>query len=67
MWSKDARSGQETSGRDDDPRIWHGKRPLVSGAALSLDDLAVELPLLTVRLPIPLAVTAFGVTAGADG
>lgn len=32
-----------------------------------LDDLAVELSLLTVRLPILLAVTAFGVTAGADG
>jgi putative Mn2+ efflux pump MntP len=46
---------------DDAPRIWHGWRLLVSGAALSLDDLAVGLALGTVRFPILLAVTAFGV------
>jgi len=48
-------------GDDDAPRIWHGWRLLVSGAALSLDDLAVGLALGTVRFPILLAVTAFGV------
>ena len=47
-------------GDDDAPRIWHGWRLLVSGAALSLDDLAVGLALGTVRFPIVLAVTAFG-------
>jgi len=47
-------------GDDDTPRIWHGWRLLVSGAALSLDDLAVGLALGTVRFPILLAVTAFG-------
>jgi putative Mn2+ efflux pump MntP len=47
-------------GDDDAPRIWHGWRLLVSGAALSLDDLAVGLALGTVRFPILLAVTAFG-------
>jgi putative Mn2+ efflux pump MntP len=50
-------------GGDDTPRAqaWHGWRLLVSGAALSLDDLAVGLALGTVRFPILLAVTAFGV------
>jgi manganese efflux pump family protein len=43
-------------GDDDAPRIWHGWRLLVSGAALSLDDLAVGLALGTVRFPILLAV-----------
>jgi manganese efflux pump family protein len=47
-------------GDDDAPKIWHGWRLLVSGAALSLDDLAVGLALGTVRFPILLAVTAFG-------
>lgn len=48
-------------GGDDAPQAWHGWRLLVSGAALSLDDLAVGLALGTVRFPILLAVTAFGV------
>jgi manganese efflux pump family protein len=43
-------------GDDDAPKIWHGWRLLVSGAALSLDDLALG----TVRYPIVLAVTLFG-------
>jgi putative Mn2+ efflux pump MntP len=47
-------------GGDDAPKVWHGWRLLVSGAALSLDDLAVGLALGTVRFPILLAVTAFG-------
>lgn len=47
-------------GDDDAPRIWHGWRLLVSGAALSLDDLAVGLALGTVRFNIVLAVTLFG-------
>ena len=47
-------------GDDDAPKIWHGWRLLVSGAALSLDDLAVGLALGTVRYPIVLAVTLFG-------
>ena len=47
-------------GDEDAPQIWHGWRLLVSGAALSLDDLAVGLALGTVRFPILLAVTAFG-------
>src|SRR6202453_3579753 len=47
-------------GGDDAPRAWHGWRLLVSGAALSLDDLAVGLALGTVRYPIVLAVTLFG-------
>ena len=47
-------------GGDDTPRAWHGWRLLVSGAALSLDDLAVGLALGTVRYPIVLAVTLFG-------
>ena len=47
-------------GDDDAPRIWHGWRLLVSGAALSLDDLAVGLALGTVRYPIVLAVSLFG-------
>src|SRR5580698_10129485 len=47
-------------GDDDAPRIWHGWRLLVSGAALSLDDLAVGLALGTVRYPIVLAVALFG-------
>lgn len=48
-------------GDDDTPKVWHGWRLLVSGAALSLDDLAVGLALGTVRFPIVVAVTAFGV------
>jgi len=47
-------------GDDDAPKVWHGWRLLVSGAALSLDDLAVGLALGTVRYPIVLAVTLFG-------
>jgi putative Mn2+ efflux pump MntP len=47
-------------GDDDAPRIWHGWRLLVSGAALSLDDLAVGLALGTVRFNIVLAVSLFG-------
>src|SRR6202451_234609 len=47
-------------GDDDAPKIWHGWRLLVSGAALSLDDLAVGLALGTVRFNIVLAVTLFG-------
>jgi putative Mn2+ efflux pump MntP len=47
-------------GGEDAPQIWHGWRLLVSGAALSLDDLAVGLALGTVRYPIVLAVTLFG-------
>jgi putative Mn2+ efflux pump MntP len=47
-------------GGDDTPQIWHGWRLLVSGAALSLDDLAVGLALGTVRYPIVLAVALFG-------
>ena len=47
-------------GDDDTPQAWHGWRLLVSGAALSLDDLAVGLALGTVRYPIVLAVTLFG-------
>ena len=47
-------------GGDDAPQAWHGWRLLVSGTALSLDDLAVGLALGTVRYPIVLAVTLFG-------
>jgi putative Mn2+ efflux pump MntP len=47
-------------GGDDTPRAWHGWRLLVSGATLSLDDLAVGLALGTVRYPIVLAVALFG-------
>jgi putative Mn2+ efflux pump MntP len=47
-------------GGEDAPQAWHGWRLLVSGAALSLDDLAVGLALGTVRYPIVLAVTLFG-------
>ena len=47
-------------GGEDAPQVWHGWRLLVSGAALSLDDLAVGLALGTVRYPIVLAVTLFG-------
>ena len=47
-------------GGDDAPHVWHGWRLLVSGAALSLDDLAVGLALGTVRYPIVLAVALFG-------
>jgi putative Mn2+ efflux pump MntP len=47
-------------GGDDAPKAWHGWRLLVSGAALSLDDLAVGLALGTVRYPIVLAVILFG-------
>jgi putative Mn2+ efflux pump MntP len=48
-------------GGEDVPPLWDGWRLLVSGAALSLDDLAVGLALGTVRYPIALAVTLFGV------
>jgi putative Mn2+ efflux pump MntP len=48
-------------GGEDVPPLWEGWRLLVSGAALSLDDLAVGLALGTVRYPIALAVTLFGV------
>ena len=47
-------------GGEDAPQVWHGWRLLVSGAALSLDDLAVGLALGTVRYPIVLAVALFG-------
>jgi manganese efflux pump family protein len=47
-------------GTGDAPQAWHGWRLLVSGAALSLDDLAVGLALGTARCPIVLAVTLFG-------
>jgi manganese efflux pump family protein len=47
-------------GGEDAPKVWHGWRLLVSGAALSLDDLAVGLALGTVRYPIALAVGLFG-------
>jgi hypothetical protein len=47
-------------GGDDAPQAWHGWRLLVSGTALSLDDLAVGLALGTVRYPIVLAVALFG-------
>jgi len=47
-------------GGDETPQVWHGWRLLISGAALSLDDLAVGLALGTVRYPIVLAVTLFG-------
>jgi manganese efflux pump family protein len=47
-------------GGDDTPQAWHGWRLVVSGAALSLDDLAVGLALGTVRYPIVLAVALFG-------
>src|ERR1700749_934576 len=47
-------------GGEDAPKVWHGWRLLVSGAALSLDDLAVGLALGTVRYPIVLAVALFG-------
>jgi putative Mn2+ efflux pump MntP len=43
-------------GGEDAPKVWHGWRLLVRGAALSLDDLAVGLALGTVRYPIVLAV-----------
>jgi hypothetical protein len=45
---------------DDSPRAWHGWRLLVSGAALSLDDLAAGLALGTVRYSIIVAVALFG-------
>jgi manganese efflux pump family protein len=48
-------------GGHDAPPIWGGWRLLVSGAALSLDDLAVGLALGTIRVPIAAAVIAFGV------
>jgi manganese efflux pump family protein len=47
-------------GGEDAPTVWRGWRLLVSGAALSLDDLAVGLALGTVRYPIVLAVALFG-------
>jgi manganese efflux pump family protein len=47
-------------GGEDAPKVWHGWRLLVSGAALSLDDLAVGLALGTVRYPIILAAALFG-------
>jgi putative Mn2+ efflux pump MntP len=53
--------GEALRGGDDVPRAWRGWRLLVSGAALSLDDLAVGLALGTVRYPIAVAVALFGV------
>ena len=50
-------------GDDDTPRAWDGWRLLISGAALSLDDLAVGLALGAVSVPIVVAVTAFGITS----
>ncbi len=50
-------------GDDDTPQVWHGWRLLVSGAALSLDDLAVGLALGAVSVPIAVAVLTFGVTS----
>jgi putative Mn2+ efflux pump MntP len=47
-------------GGDETPTVWHGWRLLISGAALSLDDLAVGLALGTVRCPIAAAVALFG-------
>ena len=48
-------------GDDDTPKIWHGWRLLVSGAALSLDDFAVGLALGALAVPIVAAVIIFGV------
>ena len=48
-------------GDDDAPRAWHGWRLLVSGATLSLDDLAVGLALGALAVPIVAAVITFGV------
>jgi manganese efflux pump family protein len=50
-------------GDDDAPQVWHGWRLLVSGAALSLDDLAVGLALGAVSVPIAVAVTVFGIAS----
>ena len=50
-------------GDDDTPQAWGGWRLLISGAALSLDDLAVGLALGAVSVPIVVAVTAFGITS----
>ena len=47
----------------DAPRAWDGWRLLVSGAALSLDDLAVGLALGAISVPIVVAVAAFGITS----
>jgi putative Mn2+ efflux pump MntP len=47
--------------RDDTTRGWHGWRLLASGAALSLDNLAVGFALGAVRVPVAVAVTVFGV------
>jgi manganese efflux pump family protein len=47
----------------DAPRAWDGWRLLVSGAALSLDDLAVGLALGAISVPIIVAVMAFGITS----
>jgi len=52
-------------GDDDAPRIWHGWRLLVSGAALSLDDFAVGLALGALAVPIVAAVVTFGVFSAA--
>jgi putative Mn2+ efflux pump MntP len=50
-------------GDDGAPRAWEGWRLLVSGAALSLDDLAVGFGLGAISVPIIVAVAAFGVTS----
>lgn len=45
---------------DDMPRAWHGWRLLISGAALSLDDLAVGFALGALRVPVAVAVIMCG-------
>jgi manganese efflux pump family protein len=50
-------------GGDETPRVWHGWRLMVSGAALSLDDLAVGFALGAAHAPIAVAVIAFGVAS----
>jgi len=47
-------------GGDDTPRAWRGWRLLISGAALSLDDLAVGFALGTLRVPVAVAVILCG-------
>jgi len=45
---------------DDTPQVWHGWRLLISGAALSLDDLAVGFALGALRVPVVIAVILCG-------
>jgi putative Mn2+ efflux pump MntP len=52
-------------GDDDAPKVWHGWRLLVSGAALSLDDFAVGLALGALAVPVIAAVIIFGVFSAA--